>query len=252
MIRKFTLGVMVAAAVGASGGTATAADTFSAGATPAAAGPAAAPATTQTVVDVQLDTDAKGVPRDAATSIAFDLPADFASNLSKFDTCEAGKVLAAATGGPHAPPDCPETSKVGGGAITSSVPSIGVSRASTNRVFIYKSSETMLVAWFDVKKPAEVTGASIGQISPGSAPYGTTITWDFSLAANAAPITGGQKVYIVRWKNAFNKWKPAELKAAKRAACSAKAKKNNKPGKKRKAALAKCTRRFPVKPGPSK
>jgi hypothetical protein len=248
MFRRFTLAAAVVAVVGATGGTASAADSFKAGATPATAGTVDAPATTQTTVDLQLATDANGKPRDAATSIAFALPADFASNLSKFDTCDAGAIIAAATGGPHAPPDCPETSKVGGGAITVAVPSLNLYGIKTNVVYLYKVNDGMLGAWFYFTK-TRVTGASLGPISAGTAPYGPTITWDFSLAAQGSPLVGGQPIYVVRWANTFKKWKPADLNAAKRAACNKRA--NKKKGKARKQALKKCAKTYKPKPGPS-
>src|SRR3954468_19272925 len=133
-----------------------AADTFTVSVAPTTAGTQAAPAAEEIKTDLGIETDAVGTPHDAVTSYASLMPAEFADNTAKFGTCDRQKIHAAATGGPHAPPDCPQDSVLGSGVLETVVPQLAVDSTS-DKLVVYNSGGGNLTVWFHISNPAELT-----------------------------------------------------------------------------------------------
>jgi hypothetical protein len=157
------------------------ATTLTATATPSKAGTPQSPqplATSQSLTQVYPGTG--GNARSAMVKLVQSLPADFTSTLSTYGTCSASVVV-------HGDnkPNCPAASVVGSVTAAAFVPAL-MFDTNSDQGYIFKLGNDHVRAWVHVAHPQPAGIVADGIITPGAAPFGPVITWDFKPIADGA------------------------------------------------------------------
>ena len=157
------------------------ATTLTATATPSKAGTPQAPqplVTSQSLTQVYPGTG--GNARSAMVKLVQSLPADFAPTLSTYGTCSPSVVV-------HGDnkPNCPAGSVVGSVTASAFVPAL-MFDTNSDQGYIFKLGNDHVRAWVHVAHPQPAGIVADGIITPGAAPFGPVITWDFKPIADGA------------------------------------------------------------------
>lgn len=185
--------------MGAVAPAAQAADSLTPKVDPAVAGTPQAPGAATVSADLRIATDATGRPHAAVRVYKSLLPEEFADATSQFGTCDRKVIEANADGSDKPAPACPVESVLGSGVLESVIPDLALS-TTTDKLIIYNNGGGAITMWFHVSQPTGFTGTANGTLSRSAAPFGPTVTWDFTGAADGK---AGYSVYVKRLLTSF-------------------------------------------------
>jgi hypothetical protein len=222
------------------------ATTLTATATPSKAGTPQSPqplATSQSLTQVYPGTG--GNARSAMVKLVQSLPADFTTTLSSYGTCSASVVV-------HGDnkPNCPAASVVGSVTTSAFVPAL-MFDTNSDQGYIFKLGNNHVRAWVHVAHPQPAGIVADGIITPGAAPFGPVITWDFKPIADGAQAGVEIRVNAIAftWGQSSGASSPTGS-AHQLSVCNAKARRiKNK--KARNGALHHCASLYPKSAGPT-
>jgi hypothetical protein len=249
---KFSVGLGGAVcALLLSAGAAKAAPTLKVSVAPPEPGTSDAPRDHTVTIDVDGmgKPGATGAPQTGVMTLRQLLPATFADQFRRFESCPAQTVR-------DGHDRCPKASYLGSGEFTSYVPALALV-AKSKEVLIYKTGDRTIRAWVHITNPSEIEAVADARLDQAEGTFGPTVTWDFSPAATGAY---GTEARVMRFQSTWainpsagdagnSKAPERPHRAARKTrplSCTQKARRI-KHRSRRRAALRRCARRRPAK-----